>query len=487
MKIIVEMVRSSLFFTNLGSRIITEGSSESETDPGEKDTFTPAVDLPPPSSVDSEDSRSYLQTFGIQVDPLYRLVVCIEPGCQKIFKYQSIYPHKQRSHYRNTNRTLQTRLPPASKILSAIENLGGFNPSPPNPRDGPIDPIAGVEITNGTKCTIGECTGHVYGNTESLRTHQSSFHPTVKSKKRSSVTVKCQSLNAVREFRSYIEVHPLISTTQLPQSFEIIMKSADLCNLLKQDDVFTLASSEQEKGAVFAQTHWDELIDGVNTEKLIQTACTSFHFTNPSFLVLRDYVREYYQEIVPTLDAIPLIARRYLLTSKIKYVVSPFSVPNTDMPHSEPLKNQPFRRPQEYGRTVDRDADNITRFISFLILHLQHPVENFPINLHPDVRSLLLRLYDDLGQQNPDASKCKALIHETVWAVLEKPSTQFLEDDRFCPFTRFLVAAHLKPHGQFVRANAISPFIGYVQWSLRATTAKKLMSMVEQFGGDYLA
>lgn len=85
------------------------------------------------------------------------------------------------------------------------------------------------------------------------------------------------------------------------------------------------------------------------------------------------------------------------------------------------------------------------------------------------------------------ASHCKELIHETVWALLEKPSAKFLEDDRFCPFTRFLIAAHLKPHGQFVRANVISPFIGYVQWSLRATTAKQLKDMVEQFDGDYLA
>ncbi|KAJ3991696.1 hypothetical protein F5050DRAFT_1812256 [Lentinula boryana] len=444
--------------------------SDSDGDGEDIDMDSPTEDLPASASQNADNSRMFLLQYGIQVDPIYRFVVCIEPGCQKILNHQYIYRHKKRKHYMNT-KTLRTRLPPAPEILAAITSLGGHRPSPPDPLNGPIDPIVGVEVVNGTKCTIGDCFGHVHVNRESIREHRSLCHPMVPVRNRSSLSVKCQSLNGVKQYRSYIEVHPPLLSNSIPKGLELVLNSAEACNLLKQDDVFTLASSEQEKCAVFAQSHWDELLDGVSTDALIQTASTSFHFSNPSFLLLRDYVRDYYQDIVPTLDSIPVLARRYLLTPKV----------------NEPLKNKPFRRPQEFGRTVERDADNITRFLAFLIIHQQNPVNNFPVFLHPDVQSCLSQLYSKLGEQNPVASECKALIHETVWVLIEKPSTKFLEDDRFCPFTRFLVAAHLKPHGQFVRANVISPFIGYIQWSLRATTAKKLISISHELGGDYLA
>ncbi|KAJ3712543.1 hypothetical protein DFJ43DRAFT_1161447 [Lentinula guzmanii] len=433
----------------IGSEYIPDGQESDSDDGGEDVDMDSAVEnLPPSASQNIDSCRSFLLQYGIQVDPIYRFV--------------NIYHHKQRKHYQNTKQILRTLLPPAPEILSAITSLGGHRPSPPDPLNGPIDPIIGVEVVNGTKCTIGDCRGHVHVNRESTREHQVTHHPMVPVRNRSSVNVKCQSLNTVKQYRSYIEVHPPSSTKSIPKGLELVLEAAEACNLLKHNDVFTLASSEQEKCAVFAQSHWDELLDGVSTDALIQTASASFHFSNPSFLLLRDYVRDYYQDIVPTLDSIPVLA-------------------------SEPLKNKPFRRPQEFGRTVERDADNITRFLAFLIIHQRNPVNNFPVFLHPDVQSCLSQLYRKLGEQNAAASDCKALIHETVWDLIEKPSTKFLEDDRFCPFTRFLIAAHLKPHGQFVRANVISPFIGYVQWSLRATTAKKLISISHKFGGEYLA
>lgn len=281
---------------------------------------TEAPDLSPASTEDPEQLQSFLLQFGIWVDPTYHLVTCVERECQKVFHYQNIYRHKERKHYQNTNRTLKTRLPPRSEVLSAIHALGGFNPSDPRASPSPIVPIAGVEIVNGSKCTIQGCSGHVYVSRNSLWKHQSTAHPTVNAKDRSKVSVKCQSLNAIKQYRFYVEVLPPTSVYSSRSGLELILKAADVCNLLKQDDVFTLASSEREKCAVFAQSHWDELLDGVSAETLIQTASASSHFSNPCFLLLRDYVREYYQDIVPTLDAIPVLARRYLLTPKIKYV-----------------------------------------------------------------------------------------------------------------------------------------------------------------------
>ncbi|KAJ3709455.1 hypothetical protein DFJ43DRAFT_1044770 [Lentinula guzmanii] len=271
----------------IGSEYIPDGQESDSDDGGEDVDMDSAVEnLPPSASQNIDSCRSFLLQYGIQVDPIYRFV--------------NIYHHKQRKHYQNTKQILRTLLPPAPEILSAITSLGGHRPSPPDPLNGPIDPIIGVEVVNGTKCTIGDCRGHVHVNRESTREHQ--------------------SLNTVKQYRSYIEVHPPSSTKSIPKGLELVLEAAEACNLLKHNDVFTLASSEQEKCAVFAQSHWDELLDGVSTDALIQTASASFHFSNPSFLLLRDYVRDYYQDIVPTLDSIPVLARRYLLTPKVKFV-----------------------------------------------------------------------------------------------------------------------------------------------------------------------
>ncbi|KAJ3779958.1 hypothetical protein GGU10DRAFT_420373 [Lentinula aff. detonsa] len=304
-------------------------------------------------------------------------------------------------------------LPPSANPIYRFVEMD--DPSPPDPLNGLIDPIVGVKVVNSTKCTIGD-----FRNC-------------------SSVDVKCQFPNTMKQYYSYIEVHPPSLTKSILKGLELVLEAAEACNLLKQEDAFTLASSEQKKCTIFAQSHWNELLDGY-----------------------------YYQEIVLTLDAIPVLARRYLLTPKV----------------NEPLKNKLFWCPQEFGRTVERDADNITCFLAFLIIHQRNPVNKFPVILHPDLQSCLSQLYSKLGEQNAAASNCKALIHEAIWVLIEKSSTKFLEDNHFCPFTQFLIAAHLKPHGQFVWANVISPSIGYVQWSLRVTTAKKLILISHEFGGD---
>ncbi|KAJ3709876.1 hypothetical protein DFJ43DRAFT_1162382 [Lentinula guzmanii] len=317
----------------IGSEYIPDGQESDSDDGGEDVDMDSAVEnLPPSASQNIDSCRSFLLQYGIQVDPIYRFV--------------NIYHHKQRKHYQNTKQILRTRLPPAPEILAAITSLGGHRPSPPDPLNGPIDPIVGVEVVNGIKCTIGDCHGHVHVNRESMREHQVTHHPMVPVRNRSSVNVKCQSLNTVKQYRSYIEVQPPPSTKFIPKGLELVLESAEACNLLKQDDVSPLLPVSRKKPSE-------------------QLSC------------------------FPT-------SRRTIL---------------------------PLAAVQQ-ARGAERSSIRVTKF---------------------------------------------------------------LEDDRFCPFTRFLVAAHLKPHGQFVRANVISPFIGYIQWSLRATAAKKLISISHELGGDYLA
>ncbi|KAE9388815.1 hypothetical protein BT96DRAFT_1003842 [Gymnopus androsaceus JB14] len=122
-----------------------DGNGQELGSEGEDDNEALNVDKCP------EDLWLFLLQYGIQVDPIYNLVVW--------------------KHYQNTNQTLQTHLPSAATILSAIHLLRGFDPSPPKAVQAPIHLIAGVKIVNGEKCTVDNCKGHVFANQESLQEH----------------------------------------------------------------------------------------------------------------------------------------------------------------------------------------------------------------------------------------------------------------------------------------------------------------------------
>lgn len=113
-------------------------------------------------------------------------------------------------------------------------------------------------------------------------------------------------------------------------------------------------------------------------------------------------------------------------------------------------------------------------------------MDYFPIPLHPELKSHLLRLYEELGRNSLPRATIKEMVHLAVWLLLSKPSVEFIQDDKLCPFTRFLVAAHLKDHGQFARAHAITPLIARAQWCFRTSEAQQVLLILNDFNGDSL-
>ncbi|KAF5351279.1 hypothetical protein D9757_014549 [Collybiopsis confluens] len=435
---------------------IADGQDDSDGEDEMVLTDDVSLSMPADHSPDAySNPESFLLRYGIRVEPAYRLVVCLE--CQEILHSQSIYNHKVIKHYRNTkNLPINTRLPLSADILAAIEKLGGRDIEPPEPSSGPIKRISGVKVVSGKKCTFRDCTGHIYASRSPMLKHQSK-HAGAKSLAHSTTPVLCQPLNLVKEFRRYIEVTPVVEQPG-DASLDLLLQAAEDCNLLKLDNTFRQAISEQEKSAVFSQTRWDHLLNNVNIEQLLLLSAQSGLFSQPRFSLLRTLVEEYYQSIVPKLVQIPVLVRRQLLTAD----------------SSRPLKNQPFRRPQQLG-TVSRDADCITHFLSFLIVHHESPINEYPIVLHENC----------LDENKLPKPEFLVSIHQTVWAILSETSREFLNNDEFCPFTRFLIAAHLKKHGQIERAHAITPFIARAQWAFRATASQQLIVVKDQYGGNF--
>lgn len=192
--------------------------------------------------------------------------------------------------------------------------MGGFDPLELDPTAGPIPPISGVRVVTGYKCNIGSC-GRVYGSLYPLNKHQASIHSL---SKRSHKTVQCQSLNSVKHLRKYVEVFLPSSESTTSRGIQPFLESADTCNLFVHSEVFDLASSAREKCAVFAQSHWDEMIQGVRIETLIKTADRSEHSTRPAFVLLRTIVIEYYKNMVPEISKLPLLVWRYMVTTDVK-------------------------------------------------------------------------------------------------------------------------------------------------------------------------
>lgn len=274
----------------------------------------PMVSIEPSNLVgqDEEETRRWLLSLGILVDRLYNVIVCLE--CGGIALYNEIISHKRDSHFSNSVVTLpETRLPSPERILAAISSLGGDTPKPPNPADGPIAPIPGVEIQReGRRCTLTGCSKRVFPDQRRLREHQLAEHPTVPVSKRTKEIVLCQALSLYcKESRIFIEV--LEPEVIVSDEFVQFKEAAERVGLFAPDELYVKAEHESEKGPVLSQTRWDELLIGVEFRTLRRTAHFEFLSKQDDFTLLYPAVKRYFADIVPKISRLPVLTRRYVL------------------------------------------------------------------------------------------------------------------------------------------------------------------------------
>ncbi|KAJ4493425.1 hypothetical protein C8J55DRAFT_484850 [Lentinula edodes] len=422
-----------------------------------------------PMAVDGvcrQEAIDRLARFNTLVEPAYHLVVCTE--CAVPVRIDDMHTHQKMRHFKALHLPPELRLPPRAEFKCLLVTLGADNPI--TVPIGPISRIQGVQVVQGLRCEIEGCDGRVFGVSQGksrpLQRHQLRDHPQVAIADRRSTAVLCHPLSSSRKDRRFVEV--LSSNSSASPSLHHIEEAADSCNLLDHEQVFTLASNEREKNAVFAQSRWDEVLDGVNLTSLMATISSSKRDAYVSFKRLKAVAREYYKEVTERLSTLPVLTRRYILSS---------STTN--------LKHQPFRRPQEM-KTVLEDSDRTAQFLAFLIVHINTPVDHFPIPLHPEVTGHLESLSLNLSNESTPDSELGNAIHEAVWLILSRPSTQYIQNELMCPFTRFIIAATLKDSGTFVRAKVITPVMAQAQWCFRATAAEEVIRLQSAYNGDSL-
>ncbi|KAJ3884264.1 hypothetical protein GG344DRAFT_84302 [Lentinula edodes] len=276
-----------------------------------------------PVTLSPTEIHSSLSRFNILVEPVYHLVVCTE--CAIPIRLEHLHTHQRTKHFKGVTLPPELRLPSSSELTSLLTTLGANQPL-----DIPVGPIP--RIQGGPN--------------------------------RAGPQVPCHPLSANRKDRRFVEVIP--TTNPSSNSLHYLQAAADSCGLLEHDQVFTLASNEREKNAVFAQSRWDEVLEGVNLTSLIATVSTANRETFVYFKRLKLISREYYKGVGERLPTLPVLTRRYLLSS------------STSINHSDALRS----------------------LIAFLIVHLKTPVERFPVPLHPEVKAHLESLFNDLADES---------------------------------------------------------------------------------------
>ncbi|KAL0067297.1 hypothetical protein AAF712_005695 [Marasmius tenuissimus] len=397
-----------------------------------------------------ERAMSALHACGIHVEPVYHLTICIK--CKTPVSFLSIHSHLKNKHPISRYAPKELRLPSVSTIRRHLQVLGAT--SPLKLPDGPIRPLQGVKTIKGFKCTTRGC-GVIKGAYPTLTSHWRNEHKRVPASERSRVGVDCQPSGGFRNVLTYVEVHSVVSVTSSAR--EQMQKFADDLDLLNPSEVFNVSENSRDKNPVFAQTKWDRELEGVHMGRLMSSALAADVDKEPELERLRLALRGYYEDAVEVLPSLPILTRRYLRSSN----------PESD------LKDQPFRRPQERG-TILKDSDCVARFLSFLIRTGRDPLANCSI-------ALLKKLEDS----SSDEEELKILIHDVVWKILSTPSDEYRRNELMCPFTRFLIAVHIRDsRGTFVKPQLVSPTIARAQWCFRATAALELIRIRDEYDGD---
>ncbi|KAJ3806458.1 hypothetical protein F5876DRAFT_68933 [Lentinula aff. lateritia] len=212
-------------------------------------------------------------------------------------KYEHVHAHQWQKHYKGLILPPELRLPRKSEIHSYLVILDADNPKLVPCK--PIAPIQGIEIANEYKCMASDC-------------HEAVFGSEVQVGDRVSAWVPCQPLSVFQKDLHYVKIIPELQRSS--SALRSIVEAAEDCNLPRYSEVFTVASNEREKNAVFAQSRRGRLL---------------------------------------------VLVRHFIASSD----------PND-------LKHKPFRRPQEL-KTIVKDSNRNAQFLAFLITTIDTPIALF--------------------------------------------------------------------------------------------------------------
>ena len=437
----------SLPVMDVDSEIVNGKALDSVTD-----SFAAPLPLDPSTGPTLSVLSKTLSSLGIRVDPIFNLTICL--FCKLPINYLAAHPHYISNHKPPMHP--RSCIPSKDEIDGILLQLKADCQKPVAP--GPIHPIPGLEIFDALKCQIPGCTSpFVFSDKRRFNEHCVIFHKNVD---RLSSKVKAHKLSNMRTAQQMVEIIPISTPNQesLVDDLERQLASFPLYSL---PDVFLPSSNERSKGALFAQLGWDQLLVGVRIGDLRATVTTPPDSDPCSRLV--SMVQSYYASISPLIPTLPVLTARAILSTG-------------------ELGSQPFKTVQEKD-TLKRYSSLMALFLIFLLRHMTNPVLGFSV---PFNEAHLLNLSSLRAMlEDKDADGHEEQIHRTIIALLEHLSRDALLSDRKDLLTLFLVAYHLKDDaGNTTRVSVIPPRISAIQWCLRASAVRELLSKAPLYDGD---
>ncbi|KAL0563946.1 hypothetical protein V5O48_018111 [Marasmius crinis-equi] len=381
-------------------------------------------DPSPLASYEYDIARRRLKSYNTFVKPKLHQVICL--SCQKIVGIRGSRTH-QLGHNRNrTGGRATVLLPATTEFIELLETVGAqeIDEIPP----GPLPPLDFVTPFTGWKCL--EC-GHM-GKGDSNRYSHMSGHG-----RSAADTEVVQLIKVGSGFRGTdvfyeVEVQDAIERSDMLLA---ILETVEREKLRTHSQAFLGANDKAKQNPVFALLRWDELLQNVDVGTLKEMANSTYHASRNSLRQLRKLCRIYYSGIVPLLKQLPDETLTYIRSWK-----------------QGQSERQCFQHPQEHG-TVTKDADMTLRFLCFLFLANDHPLDGFDVPLHSKSTMLLKELIgylEDITFDNPAEdpdpdSELLMLLHDVVWSIVATPSPAYIRD------------------------------ASMLQWCLRATTALQIL------------
>jgi len=241
------------------------------------------------------EARILLKANGIDVEPQFRLTICID--CAECIYFDHIFGHRRSQHCEN--RKQFSKLGAKESLTQALEALDAHEPlSIPSY---PIPPIRILPLLTAYRCGVEGCQERkIFSSTKLVYEHCAVAHMDIPARRRPFISLPAQRLGKFRGTVKLIEVIPPPDDCPGDAISEIIRHFNH--TVAAKPATFQLSKNIRGKSEFLAKTRWDIVLQDVDLRKIRAAVRVPDDVGEPLFVRLKGLVRKYYHGIASGLD-----------------------------------------------------------------------------------------------------------------------------------------------------------------------------------------
>jgi hypothetical protein len=252
---------------------------------------------------DAREARALLKFHGIDVEPQFRLTICID--CQDVIPFDHAFGHRRTRHCddRKDYARLGTKesLDKALRVLKAHTSL-------PLPFDR-IPAIRTLSILTAYRCDVPNCCERkIYSSTKLVSEHYARSHRDIPTNQRRSTPVLAQRLGRFRGTTRLVEVIPPLHVGPDDALSDILRHFHD--SVSGSPTSFQLTKNVRAKSEFLSKTRWDTVLKDVDLKRLREAVRAP---SEPFLTRLQGLARQYYHTVAAGLDStLSTLVLRYI-------------------------------------------------------------------------------------------------------------------------------------------------------------------------------